>query len=533
MALIEGGAAGVLTAKPDRNTLLDQAGECERFGHAIIQRLLAGAHLDALFEQLLYFRMDVKAVRIRGQLRGEVVQFFLWHSGRRFVLGFVRSAEVVVPILRKFAQDGLFGELSGAFLSGFIAGFNGLHARVNISHADLLGVDFPKRRMSFDGLVHQRLSDGWIVDLAMAVAAIADQVDHDVAAKFVTILGGDPSDAENGIDILAVDVKNRNRLPPRELRRKSRRMFFAGVGGKSDQVVHDDVDRPTNGITCEVGVIQSLGGDALSSERGIAVDEHREILRPAAVSRTVLLGTRTSNGDGIDCLQMARIGRQMDVDLGSAFGDILAGRTHVIFHVARTEHAARIHVLEFAKDLFRGALRDIDNDVQSSAMAHPHDEFDGAVFAGHVEDFVQQRQERSVAFEREALVAEIARLQRLLKQVRLDQQVKRQFMFDMLGFAFQTLLDPAPALWIGNVHEFRAHAPAIDAARFPGPFIVDLEVGVRLRRQESQRIQFCFQVSPLAEQFVNPFPFKRFHASGGRAATSFILSRSSHKSSSL
>ena len=113
-------------------------------------------------------------------------------------------------------------------------------------------------------------------------------------------------------------------------------------------------------------------------------------------------------------------------------------------------------------------------------MAHPHDQFDRAVLAGHVEHFVQQRQQRSIAFERKALVAEIALLQRLLEQIGLDQQIEGQFLFDMFGFALEPFLDPSPPFRIGDVHELRAHASAVNAARFLRPLVFNLKVGMRL-----------------------------------------------------
>ena len=45
-----------------------------------------------------------------------------------------------------------------------------------------LGIELPRRRMARDRAVHQRLREGRLVALVMAVAAIAEQVDDDVLA---------------------------------------------------------------------------------------------------------------------------------------------------------------------------------------------------------------------------------------------------------------------------------------------------------------------------------------------------------------
>ena len=59
--------------------------------------------------------------------------------------------------------------------------------------------------------VAARLRDGRIVHFAVAVAAIADQIDHDVGVEAVPILGGDRGDANHGIRILGIDVEDRDR----------------------------------------------------------------------------------------------------------------------------------------------------------------------------------------------------------------------------------------------------------------------------------------------------------------------------------
>ena len=67
-------------------------------------------------------------------------------------------------------------------------------------------------------------------------------------------------------------------------------MLFAGVGGESDEVVDDYVDRSAHGVAGEVGIIDGLRGDTLSGKCGVAVHEQREIFCLAAFTGAVLLG---------------------------------------------------------------------------------------------------------------------------------------------------------------------------------------------------------------------------------------------------
>ena len=70
VTLVESAAAGVLSGEADVGAGFHQAGEGQGFGHAVVDRALAGAHLGALFEQLLHLRMNVEACGIGGQRGG-------------------------------------------------------------------------------------------------------------------------------------------------------------------------------------------------------------------------------------------------------------------------------------------------------------------------------------------------------------------------------------------------------------------------------------------------------------------------------
>ena len=90
-----------------------------------------------------------------------------------------------------------------------------------VGRADVVGVDFPQRRMVFDLFVEQRLGDGGVVDFAVAVAAVADEVDDDIGAEAVAVFGGEAGDADDGVDIFAVDVEDGDGLAARRCRRRS------------------------------------------------------------------------------------------------------------------------------------------------------------------------------------------------------------------------------------------------------------------------------------------------------------------------
>ncbi len=62
--------------------------------------------------------------------------------------------------------------------------------------------------MGFDLLVEQGLGDRRIVDLAVAVAAIADEVDDHVGLESVAVVDRERGRAHHRVRVLAVDVKD-------------------------------------------------------------------------------------------------------------------------------------------------------------------------------------------------------------------------------------------------------------------------------------------------------------------------------------
>ena len=111
-------------------------------------------------------------------------------------------------------------------MRGFEFGLDGVGLRLRVGGADVFGVNLPQRRMLLDLLVEQRLRDGGIVDFAVAVAAVADQIDDYVGAELVAVFDGDARDADDGVDVFCVDVEDRNRLAARDAGGEARGVLF-------------------------------------------------------------------------------------------------------------------------------------------------------------------------------------------------------------------------------------------------------------------------------------------------------------------
>jgi hypothetical protein len=62
-------------------------------------------------------------------------------------------------------------------------------------------------------------------------------------------------------------------------------------------VVDDDVHRAADVVAGQLRQVERLGDRALTSERGVAVDEYRQDLLAVGVAASVLLGARNALDD--------------------------------------------------------------------------------------------------------------------------------------------------------------------------------------------------------------------------------------------
>ncbi len=359
-------------------------------------------------------------VEVRGRAADDIAdtgELVGRHAGFHFILGLVRAAVEIVPIGGKGVELRQLGGRRTRFLrfQQFIAEL--LHRRREI-HAELAGVSLVGGRMIFDLRVEQRLRDCRVVDLAVAVAAEADDVDDDVAAELVAEVHRDAGKADDGFGILGIHVEDRDLVTPGEVGGVARAVLVARIGGETDQVVGDDVNGATDRISRKFGEIQRLGPDALSGKPGIAVDDNGNDLRLAVIAETHLLGAGAADGDRVHSFEVARIRDQVDVE-GAAIGRAVFSRcTDVVLHVAAAEHAARVHVFKAREDVGRRGADNLGHDRQTPAMAHGEHGHYGAVVKGGLHGLVERGDERGHAFQREALGTEIAGLQRLLENLR-------------------------------------------------------------------------------------------------------------------
>ena len=247
------------------------------------------------------------------------------------------------------------------------------------------------------------------------------------------------------------------------------------IGREADLVVGDHVQRAAGRIPLERIEIQRLGDDALARERRVAVEEdrHRDrrIVLPAAPRAVGLLGARAAFDDGVDRLEVARVGDERDADLAGG-GVARAPRAEVVLDVAGAalgigdDGLERALAFELAQDLLVGQPDRVGEDVQAAPVGHAEHDLARARLRAKLEGLVEHRDRHVEPLERELLLAEERAAEVALGAFHLaEPRVERAFLLAAERGAIAPRLDRLPQphalLVVGDVLDLVRHRPAV------------------------------------------------------------------------
>ena len=188
--------------------------------------------------------------------------------------------------------------------------------------------------MLADAGIHQGLGEGRLVGLVMAVAPVAEHVDHHRLAEMLAVLDGDLGDMHHGLGIVAVHVEDRRVDHLGDVGGVGRGAREARRGGEADLIVDDEMQRAAGAMAAQTRQAETFGDHALAGEGRIAMQQERQNFLALGVVALVLLGPHLAEHHGIDDLEMRGVGgqRQMDAILVEL---TIGGGAEMIFHVAR------------------------------------------------------------------------------------------------------------------------------------------------------------------------------------------------------
>ena len=278
--------------------------------------------------------------------------------------------------------------------------------------------------MAGDLAVHHRLGEGRLVALVVAVAAIAEHVDHDRLVELLPELDRDLGGEHHRFRIVAVHMEDRRVDHLGDVGRIGRGTRIARIGGEADLVVDDEVDRTAGAVALQVGQAEAFRHHALAGEGGVAVHQQRQhrdaLFRQVAV--LVLLGADLAEHDRIDDLEMRRVGGQRQMHLVVVELAVRRG-AEVILDVAGAFDLVGIGgaALEFMEQRAMRLAHHLGQHVEAAAMRHAEHDLADAEIAAALDDLLQRRDQRFAAVEPEPLGAGELQVAELLEAFGLDQ----------------------------------------------------------------------------------------------------------------
>jgi hypothetical protein len=335
---------------------------------------------------------------------------------------------------------------------------------------ELLGVELPHRALRLDLRVERGVRVRGVVALVVPPAAVADEVHDDVAAERFAEGERQPHHADGVFGLIAVHVEDRRLDHARDVGRVRGGPRVLRARREPDLVVDDDVDRPAGAVAAELRQVERLGDDPLACERGIAVEEDREDGAVLVVACAILLRAHGTLDDRIDRLEVAGVGRQRHREPGAGRGDVHARRAQVVLDVARAVRGLGVELpLELAEDRRVRLPHDVRQDVEAPAVGHPDDRFADPGVGRVVEDRIEHRHEGLAALEREALLADVGRVQELLErlggaELLEDARLLGRGQRGRVARGLHPFLEPAADRQLLDVHELDADVTAVRVA---------------------------------------------------------------------
>ena len=360
--------------------------------------------------------MRREAVREGHERVDDDVEAFAWHAGvDRRLRGdvFVLEPGDRCRFLRLCLDERVFEPRAEVFERELAL----LERQVAAVH-ERLGVELAHRATPADHLVHARLRERGLVAFVVAVPPVADHVDDDVLLELLPEREREADDAHRRFRVVAVHVEDRRLHRLGDVGGVHGRTPEVGRRREADLVVDDDVHGAADVVAGQLREVQRLRDDALAGERGVAVDEHREHLLVRGVVGAVLLGADHAFDDRVDGFEVARVRGERQVGGLARARGVLARRADVVLHVARALRHVRVELaFELAEDLAVRLPDDVREHVEAAAVRHAHHDLLHPGVGGFVEEELQHRDERLAAFEAEALLPEVLRVEEALERL--------------------------------------------------------------------------------------------------------------------
>jgi hypothetical protein len=324
--------------------------------------------------------------------------------------------------------------------------------------------------MVLDLLVHERLGEVRLIPLVVPMAAVAEDLQHHVAAEGLAPVEGEAGGVHHRFRVVAVDVKDRHHQHLGDIGGVEGGAGVLRQGGEADLIVEHNVQGAARTKAFELGEVEGLGDQSLAGEGGIAVHQDRQHLLAATVVIMILPGSALPLDHRIDRLQVAGVGRHVDMEGRPRRPVHVGGKTLVVLDVPLADHLVFDVVGEFGEEVLQGLAEDVDQHVEAAAVRHPQHQVPHAERGRLAHHVVEERDERLPPLDGEALLAEEFAVQERLEQGRLLQLTQDPLLL-LAGEAgpvagrFHAVDQPLSLGGVLNVHGLDAGRTAVGLAQ--------------------------------------------------------------------
>ena len=321
--------------------------------------------------------------------------------------------------------------------------------------------------MLADRLVHERLGRRRLVRLVVAVAPVADQVDHHVLAELHAVVEREARREHHRFRVVRVHVEDRGLDHLGDVAAVERRACVLRVGRETDLVVDDDVQRSAGREAGRLRELHRLRHHALARERRVAVDQEREDRRAGGIAALLLARAHRALDHGVDHLEMRRVECQHGMDVAAGRAQV-RGESLVILDVTRAPGGGLLELaFEFGEQHRRRLAEHVDQHVEPAAVGHADHDFLDAARAAALHDVVEERDQRVATLERKALLADVTRVEIALEPLGRGQLPEKVHAFVvreavMKHAVLETVLQPQALLARRDVGELGADAAGVD-----------------------------------------------------------------------
>ena len=112
----------------------------------------------------------------------------------------------------------------------------------------------------------------------MAVAAITNNIEHDIFAKFLAVFCGNARGKYDGFGVIPVDVEDRRFNHKGNIRTILTRTVFIRRRGKTNLVIDNHMYCPARAVACKLAHLKTFHDDTLAGKGAISVKYHRHNL---------------------------------------------------------------------------------------------------------------------------------------------------------------------------------------------------------------------------------------------------------------